>query len=222
MRFSPLLLLLLGLIACNEAPKVLPSTVKQTTNGVIGSDKPSQVSYNTSMNFTSDGRLNAILNAGRVEQYDLKHITWLDSGVKVDFYNRDGRHSSRLTSDKALIEFTTNNMTAYGHVHIVSDSGTIVDTDSLEWHNKEATLHSNSPVHIVEKNGRTTDGVGFESDQNLEHYKIMHPVIMTPSEGFQGQQRRPGNSMQPPTTVVPGAGAFGNQPKVIMPDSTKR
>jgi LPS export ABC transporter protein LptC len=219
MRFLPLLFLVV--LGCNEAPKVLPSTVRQNTQGVIGSDKPSQVSYNTSMNFSSEGLLRAILHAGRVAQYDVKHVTWLDSSVKVDFFNRDGKHSSTLTSDRAMIELMTNNMTAYGHVHIVSDSGTVVDTDSLEWHNKEATLHSDAPVHITEKNGRTTDGVGFESDQNLEHYKIMHPVIVTPSGSFE-LSRKPQNTVQPEAQPVPGANVFGTQPRVGMPDSIRK
>ena len=54
--------------------------------------------------------------------------------------------------------------------------GTTVDTDSLEWDNKAQTIHSDAPVHIVEKDGRVTDGIGFESDQNLEHYHIMRPT----------------------------------------------
>lgn len=219
---SCLLALFVTFVGCNEAPKVLPSTVAKNTQGVIGSDKPSQVSYNTSMNFSSDGMLKAILHAGEVDQYDLKHLTWLDSGVKVDFYNRDGHHSSKLTSLKAKIDMTNYNMTAYGHVHIVSDSGTVVDTDSLEWHNKEQTLHSDAPVHIVEANGRTTDGTGFDSDQNLEHYTILHPVIITPNGTFGTSHGRPQSTLQPEAPIVPGAGAFGKQPVLASPDSTHR
>ena len=112
--------------------------------------------------------------------FEAKHYTWLDSGVRVDFYNRSGLHSSVLTSESAEVNSMNNNMTAYGHVHIVSDSGATVDTDSLLWDNKSQIVRSDAPVHIVEKNGRVTDGIGFESDQSLEHYHILRRRLSHP------------------------------------------
>ncbi len=189
---------------CQESPKVEPSTAKGPP---LGTDKPSQISYNTSMNFSSGGMLRAILHAGRIQQFDVKRYTWLDSGVKVDFYNRDGKHSSVLTSQRAQVNANTNDMTAYGNVHIVSDSGTTVDTDSLHWSNHEQTLNSDARVHIVEKSGRITDGLGFESDQNLEHYHIMHPIIVAPSGSLQTRGSNGEPTLKPQTPSVPGAGA---------------
>ena len=199
---------LIAIASCDESPKVLPRTVHVASGA---EDTPSQVSYKISMNFSSDGMLRAILHAGRVETYEQKRYTWLDSGVRVDFYDRSGLHSSVLTSVSARINSTTNDMTAYGNVHIVSDSGTKVDTDSLQWSNGKQTLHSESKVHIVEKNGRITDGVGFESDQNLEHYHILHPVIVAPSETLGAKNHvgtTGGNDLKPVEQAVPGGGAM--------------
>ena len=202
---------------CDESPKIMPSLVH-----VEGSaDKPSQVSYGTSMNFSSAGMLRAILHAGRVQTYDTKQYTWLDSGVRVDFYNGDGFHSSALTSLAAKVNSVNNNMTAYGRVHIVSDSGTVVDTDSLEWINQSQTLHSNAPVHIVEKNGRVTNGIGFESDQNLAHYHILRPIIETPTGEFQmngsGEVSPNQPSLKPEQPVIPGSGAMKGATRLELP-----
>lgn len=218
-RLFVICLISLALASCDEGPKIVPSTAPGIglPNGI---DKPSQVSYKTSMNFSSAGALRAILHAGRILQFDTKRYTWLDSSVKVDFYNRNGLHSTILTSTSARVNQATNNMTAYGLVHIVSDSGTTVDTDSLEWNNKDQTLHSDAPVHIVEANGRITDGIGFESDQNLEHYRILHPVIVTPSGAFQSGPRTNENTLKPQTQPVPGAGAFGS-PLQLPADTTR-
>jgi LPS export ABC transporter protein LptC len=203
------------LAGCDETPKVMPSTVASPS---MNADKPSQVSYNTSMNFSSNGMLRAVLHAGRVQTYDQKRYTWLDSGVKVDFYNRLGLHSSILTSTSAKVNTINNNMTAYGHVHIVSDSGTKVDTDSLEWDNQKQTLHSDAAVHIVEKNGRITDGVGFESDQNLEHYHIMRPTIVQPSDAFGSRPKSSSdNPLKPDAPQIPGAGAIQSTPGFTRP-----
>ena len=45
-------------------------------------------------NFSASGVLRAILHAGRVQTFETKRYTWLDSSVRVDFYNKDGIHSS--------------------------------------------------------------------------------------------------------------------------------
>jgi LPS export ABC transporter protein LptC len=205
-------IILLTLAGCDESPKVSPSASGTAVNG----DKPAQVSYKTSMNFSSDGLLRAILHAGRVQTFDLQHYSLLDSGVKVDFYNGMGIHTSVLTSERAKVNSTNNNMTAYGHVHIVSDSGTIVDTDSLDWDNKSQIVHSTAAVHIVEKDGRTTDGIGFESDQNLANYHILHTTIVAPSSGFKPRNGNPDdNDLKPETPIVPGGGAIN--PPVLQP-----
>src|SRR5439155_18767708 len=131
-----------------------------------------------SMQFTSEGKTRAVLFAKRIRNYQRKSYTLLDSGVTVDFFDREGKHSSRLTSQTARVDDNTKNMIAYGNVHIVSDSGTIVDTDSLMWQNAAAKLKSDAFVHIQEPSGRVTSGRGFESDQSLSNYAIAHPTIV--------------------------------------------
>jgi LPS export ABC transporter protein LptC len=204
-------------LGCDEGPKVMPSAANAPSIGTA--DKPGQVSYNTSMNFSASGVLRAILHAGRVQTFDTKRYTWLDSSVRVDFYNSESIHSSVLTSLTAKVNTTNNNMTAYGHVHIISDSGTTVDTDSLEWDNKSQTIHSDAPVHIVEKDGRVTDGIGFESDQNLEHYHIMRPTIVSSSDVFGARKPSSDNDLKPATPEVPGAGAMQAAPLSLPFDS---
>ena len=223
MKRSPIFLvfgvvLVLAIIGCEDSSKVTPTTVQAPP---ITADKPSQVSYGTSMNFSSEGLLRAILHAGRVQTFDQKRYTWLDSGVRVDFYNRDGKHSSVLTSNSAKVVQTNNDMSAYGNVHIVSDSGTTVDTDSLYWNNRDQTLKSDAPVKIVEKNGRTTSGIGFVSDQNLEHYHILHPTIVAPAGSLETKPGNGNSDLKPQAPVVPGSGAVGGL-KPLVPSDTAR
>ncbi|MFI5200920.1 MAG: LPS export ABC transporter periplasmic protein LptC [Candidatus Kapaibacterium sp.] len=214
----PILIVMAVFMGCDESPKVMPSAAPAP----LGANKPATVSFNTSMNFSSEGVLRAILHAGRVQTYETKQYTWLDSGVRVDFYKGDGLHSSVLHSQSAEVNSTNNNMTAYGHVHIVSDSGTTVDTDSLQWDNKTQEVQSDAPVHIVEKNGRVTDGIGFESDQNLDHYHIMHPTIIAPTGSY--QTPTPGSRNMPPPQLqtVPGAGAMQQSPLGLPVDTVAK
>jgi hypothetical protein len=76
-------------------------------------------------------------------------------------------------------------MTAYDSVKIVSDSGTLVETDSLLWDNNAKEIRSDAFVRITEKNGRITNGHGFVSDQDMENYHILHPIIDAPADSYQ-------------------------------------
>jgi LPS export ABC transporter protein LptC len=215
MRVLLTLALLIILASCDDAEKVQPVNIA----GV--SDHPAQISYNTTMTFSSEGIVKAVLHARRVRTYEDQRFTYLDSGVRVNFFDREGRHTTTLTSQSASVNLANNNMTAYTNVHIVSDSGTVVDTDSLQWLNKEQQLHSDAHVRIAEKNGRVTTGIGFQSDQSLAHYQILRPTIETPGDVWTDQTHQ---TLKPEPTEIPGTRAFTPQPQLQLQlaDSARR
>jgi LPS export ABC transporter protein LptC len=137
------------------------------------------------MTFSSDGKVRAVMHAFGVRMFEQRRYTWLDSAVHVDFFDRDGSHSSVLTAHRAYIDDNTKNMTAYDSVKILSDSGTLVETDSLLYINSTHKLHSDAYVRITEKSGRITRGHGFESDQDFINYKILLPIIDAPGNAFE-------------------------------------
>jgi LPS export ABC transporter protein LptC len=162
------------------------------------------------MSFSSDGKVRAVMNARGVRVFEQKRYTLLDSAVHVDFFDGDANHSSVLTSHRAYIDDNTKNMTAYDSVRVLSDSGTLVETDSLLWDNLTHKLHSDAFVRITEKSGRITRGHGFESDQDLVNYKILLPIIDAPSSTFENMNRTPSFSspsqnlgMPPPLPLPP-------------------
>lgn len=162
------------------------------------------------MSFSSDGKVRAVMNASGVRVFEQKRKTYLDSNVHVDFFDRDANHSSVLTSHRAFIDDNTKNMTAYDSVRVLSDSGTLVETDSLLWDNLTHKLHSDAFVRITEKTGRITRGHGFESDQDLVNYKILLPVIDAPTSTFENMNKAPSFSspsqnlgMPPPLPIAP-------------------
>lgn len=215
MRFAPALLALLLLVGCEDSEKVQPVSVA----GAL--DRPAQISYNTTMTFSAEGIIKAVLHARKVRTYEDQRYTYLDSGVRVEFFDRLGKHSTTLTSQSASINLSTNDMTAYTNVHIVSDSGTVVDTDSLQWLNRDQRLHSDSHVRIAEKNGRVTTGIGFDGDQNLTHYSILRPTIEAPAETWSTGARP---SLKPEQQEIPGSRAFAPQPQLQLgiPDSSNK
>jgi LPS export ABC transporter protein LptC len=151
------------------------------------------------MRFTNEGLSRATLKAGRIRVYDKRRQTVLDSSVRVDFFDREGKHSSVLTARWANINDQTKFMVAYDSVKIVSDSGTTVYTDSLTWNNETQRINSPANVKIVERSGRVTTGRGFESDQSLSNYKILRTTIVAPGSTLQ----QPGGGPLVPRSNAP-------------------
>lgn len=178
------LAMVMALPSCASEDKVQPGAAVAPVNL---QEQPTQTSFNATIRFSSDGKMRAVLKAGRIRIYERQAYTLLDSNVHIDFFDRDGKHSSTLTAKRARVNDKNKNMVANEQVHVVAENGTIVDTDSLLWDNKDQTLQSESFVRIQEKNGRVTTGQGFQSDQSLTHYQILRPTIVAPPEVLQNQ-----------------------------------
>ena len=164
------------------------------TSTTISKNEPSQSGSNTRVSFSSDGMVRAVLNARGIRIYDQAHYTLLDSAVRVDFFDKENKHSSILTSRRAQINDLNKNMTAYDSVKVASDAGTLVETDSLVWDNSNKEIRSDAFVKITEANGRITRGHGFVSDQELQNYHILRPIIDAPSSVYQNSNSSPGLS----------------------------
>lgn len=158
-------LMFLGLSGCEE--KVKPSVL----SGVSSTQLPSQESWNSTITFSDSGIVKAVVKAGHIYAYDHTRITYLDSGVVVDFFDEFGHHSTKLTSQRGSVDEGTNNLEATGNVVVRSDSGTVVYTEKMFWTNAKQLIHSPEFVRIVSPKEQL-QGTGFESDHNLRNYRI--------------------------------------------------
>ena len=92
--------------------------------------------------------------------------------VEVDFFNDEGQHISILYSDSARINEQNNNLRANGNVYVVSDSGFTLTTNEILWDNRYKMIVAEDSVMFTTTEGDTLYGVGFESDMDLEQWKI--------------------------------------------------
>ncbi|MBC8257324.1 MAG: LPS export ABC transporter periplasmic protein LptC [Candidatus Marinimicrobia bacterium] len=99
----------------------------------------------------------------------------LVGNVKADFFREDGAHMSILYSDSARINEQSNNLHANGNVFVVSDSGYTLTTSEILWDNRYRMIIAEDSVMFTTTNGDTLYGVGFESDMDLEQWKISKP-----------------------------------------------
>ena len=99
----------------------------------------------------------------------------LVGNVIIDFYNDEGNHISILYSDSARINEYSNDLNANGNVYVVSDSGYTLTTRKIVWDNSYKMIVAEDSVMFTTSDGDTLYGVGFESDSNLEEWRIFRP-----------------------------------------------
>lgn len=166
--YIPLLAGLLALSFNSCEQKIKPAV----TNTNYGQNLPVHESWNSRITFTQEGRLVAIIKSGHIAVYEYKQETILSEGVRVEFYNDTGERTSVLTSEKGKVFDSTRDLEATENVVVVSDSsGTTLRSQKLSWTNNTKKIHSNEYVEIDAPNEKIR-GHGFESDQNLQNYKI--------------------------------------------------
>ena len=73
----------------------------------------------------------------------------------------------------------TNDMKAIGNVVAISDSGITLHTDTLYWDAKNEKMSTEDSVMITTLKKDTLYGIGFESDSDLENWKILKPSGVT-------------------------------------------
>jgi len=175
-RFSAVILIVFISLSCSEE-KIQPQVEHSVTIGEI----PSNESWNSKTTFTEDGKIRAVLYSNHLKMFEKQKATLLD-GVRIDFYNKDQKKKSFLTSLRGKVDDETKNMFAFDSVVAKNDSGTVLRTNELMWRNKDQKITSDKFVRITSPK-EIIEGYGFESDQHLDNYVIYNVTYSsTPSE----------------------------------------
>lgn len=132
---------------------------------------PDQESWKSSILITQDGRRVADVWAGYIAVYNRRGKSFLQDSIHVDFFDRSGRHNSVLTARQGVVENQTKNLTATGHVVVVSDSGIVLETEELFWDQQKQKIISQLRVKFTTRTD-TLIGDSFISDPDLRHYEI--------------------------------------------------
>ena len=143
---------------------------------------PDQESWGVTIVLTSEGLIRAKVRSGHLEKYNEKKFVLLDSSVMVDFFNEEEQHTSVLTSKTAEVDQASNDMKAMGNVVAISDSGITLYSETLTWNSKDEKLHTKDNIMITTLEKDTLYGVGFESDSDMENWKILSPSGVTGRE----------------------------------------
>ncbi|MWV54345.1 LPS export ABC transporter periplasmic protein LptC [Chlorobium phaeovibrioides] len=138
----------------------------------ITADTPVQESWKISFLVTEEGQRKSEIKAGHVAEFRTKGKTeqHLDKDVSVVFFDETGAVSSSISAEQAIM-YENKDIEAIGNVVITTSNGTIIKTEYAKRSGVDRKIRSNRFVTIDRPN-QTVSGYGFESDQELKHYRI--------------------------------------------------
>lgn len=136
---------------------------------------PQQELFDARITFYQNDAVAGILEAGRIRKFERQSMVLLDSGVIMDFFNAEGRHTSKLWADSGRTDEARKSMVAMGNVIAKSDSGDMLETTELRWDNQSRQIRSDARVKLSTPTD-TVWGIGFVSDETMKNWRIDQPT----------------------------------------------
>ena len=125
---------------------------------------------NSTIKYTFNGKLKAIIKLGKMERFNDDQTIYLSEGVKLNFY-KNNKLISTLTSEKAEIDEKNNLLKAIVNVTLSDTDGKKLKSSSLFWNRDNDEVYTNENVTIKTKD-EIIYGSGFKSDSRFEKYYI--------------------------------------------------
>src|SRR5215510_5748609 len=121
----------------------------QRSTGPVGStgELPDQEVRNFVLTETDQGNPVWKLYAGYAAMYDARNSI-VARGVRVDFYDEQGRKTSELSAHEGEIDQQSRDMTARGNVVIQTAEGTRMSTEELRFLNRTQKVRSDREVRV--------------------------------------------------------------------------
>ncbi|MBN2104669.1 LPS export ABC transporter periplasmic protein LptC [bacterium] len=167
------------------------------------SDVPDREGWDAVIRISSEGRLKAVIEYGHMTYFDKNKINYFNQGVKVDMFDKHGKHTTKLTAEKGEYHELTQDIWAIGQVVVISDTGVILFTPIGRWDQHLEKIISDTSVMVTTIENDTIYGTAFQSDADLSHMIIENPRG-TREEGvdFESWEREvakpiPADSMEP-------------------------
>ena len=166
---------------------------QEAPRGVASPDVPDTEVRQFSLTESVNGKVRWRLTARSASSFRTQGIIRAQA-VTIDFYDDKGTAYSRLTADSGEIRTATNDMSANGNVRVTTSNGTRVETESLQFRNREQRIVSDDRV-TVWRGGDVLSGEGFVSDPTLEHFEFRESVrARVQSQGGRLRVRSRGDS----------------------------
>lgn len=96
----------------------------------------------------------------------------MPKGVKIDFYDTQGKLSGTLTSDYAIRKDLELKTTFTKNVIVQNIKGDTFKSEELIWDEGKKLFYSNQRVYVTTPDGNNVDGMNFEAPQDFSSYRL--------------------------------------------------
>jgi len=153
----------------------LSCSSRQEAGNITPPDKlPDQIMENSVVVFTVNGIKSTVVKAKYVEKFLADDLT-IARGLYVDFFDKEGTHTSVLVADSGNIREVKQNLEVRGEVVFTTDRGVNLETKSLRWDPNLNKILTDDFVKVTRGKDVVT-GYGLESDPELKHITIKRNV----------------------------------------------
>lgn len=149
-----------------------PSNSPAVTKTSVVPDSADQVLYGVKFFLTDGGVRRAELVADTAFMYEDNTRTDLRV-VNTTFFKTGGEKDAVLTSQTGSYNVRLGNMEARGDVVVVSTDGRRLMTPHLRYDPSRNEIASDSVFSMVESGGRSTEGIGFIADPDLNNVRVL-------------------------------------------------
>jgi LPS export ABC transporter protein LptC len=134
-------------------------------------NKPIEKYTGVDVIYSDSARVKAHMTAPLMINYKVKKpYTEMPKGVKVVFYDNNLVESSTITADYAVRRDVEKTIELRKNVVATNAKGDTFTSDELIWDENTKQIHSSKLVHVKMADGSITDGTGFTSDENFNHW----------------------------------------------------
>ena len=102
-------------------------------------------------------------------------------GIYLEQFDFDLSVQASLKADYAYYDEKAQRWRLTGNVHALNRKGEQFDTPELNWDQQTHRVYSDSTIHITREKS-IIEGVGFDSNEEMSKYTILHPTGVFPIE----------------------------------------
>jgi LPS export ABC transporter protein LptC len=153
--------------ACsNDLEKIHEISIQNQASFPIETIKNCEIIYSDS------AKVRVLLNATLMNRYaDEESYIEFKNGLKVQFFDVNGKKESELNADYAIIDEEKDLMLAQHNVVVRNVDGDVLETEKLNWNQQKEEIFTDEFVKITTEN-EVIFGQGLVSNQNFSKYTI--------------------------------------------------
>lgn len=126
---------------------------------------------------TDSGLISFYLKAPKLLKFDTEGKTYLEfpKGIELIRYDANHKMESSITADYAMQYLVEDKWEAKNNVVATNATGDTLKTEHLIYEVEKEKIYTDEYVKIIQSDQQIITGIGFESDQKMQNWKIKNP-----------------------------------------------